>query len=842
MDGFASTSGEDARERARPARRGPRVASETRDSSLDPPEDPDQTTHVPSDPYPASLVGAALDPAAPAIAIGSTLEPFRIAAELGRGGGGTVYLAHQATPARMVALKLFGVRLAAGSEGLVRFQRESRFLGSFKHDHLVRVFAAGDFDGVPYLAMEFVEGESLQRVVRPGGISIPRAVLLVAQVGRALAYIHNRGIIHRDLKPANILVQSDAAGTEKALLADFGLARSLDDQTLTRTGAILGTPAYMAPEQALGSPDGPDVRSDIYGLGATLYHLLTGRRPHEADSTQALLVRIASEDPVTPRRMRREIPRDLESVVLRMMAREPERRYQTAAEAAEDLERFLAGRPVRATPPTLVYVTRRFIVRHRAASAVAAAAFTILAGLAGWSYWNVDRERRIAIESETTTRSLLARSEADRIRDGDFVRLERALAQARELWPAHPARIGAMGEWLDESRDLLSRAPRHAAARDDLAPSRSADSTRVSETLDRLVEGLRTLAEETVPDIESRIVRARDLGRVMHESEAVWSEAIRSIEDEAECPAYDGLVVEPQMGLVPIGRDPDSGLWEFAVVQSGSIPRRDRNGWLRMEGEGGIVLVLIPGGSFRMGAVCEGDGPVDPLARSDEGPVHLVELDPFFLSKAEMTRGQWISAGEEPLSGLYFEDALSHFHAEEDHRRLPIEYVTWTQGREVLKRFGLDLPTEAQWEYAARGGTTTVWWTGDDPESLRWAANLADHSLERAERIEVPLDATDDGYPHTSPAGTFRVNPFGIWDVQGNAQEWCLDLYGSYASPTRPGTGERDLLASGEGERVTRGGDCHTTADRSRSASRYWLAPGGRLTALGLRPARRLDR
>ena len=322
--------------------------------------------------------------------------------------------------------------------------------------------------------------------------------------------------------------------------------------------------------------------------------------------------------------------------------------------------------------------------------------------------------------------------------------------------------------------------------------------------------------------IEGHIAFARKLEtRTIDDVRAKWDEAIASIRNRNECPRYEGLEIEPQLGLIPIGRDPRSGLWEFAHVQTGEIAERCSDGKLVIKEETGVVFVLIPGGTFRMGAVRpdentpEGSDNVDPAADEDEGPVRDVTFSPFFISKYEHTQGQWLRGmGTNPSR---FGPGSSVGGKNVDLRH-PVEQVSWDDCRACTARLGLGvgLPTEAQWEYAARAGTGTVWWTGNAEKTLQGAANIE--------------------YAH-APVGTYAPNAFGLHDTAGNVFEWCQDWYGGYLSgsakdPRGPAKGSR---------RVYRGGSWSSGARFCRSARRNWGGPGVRGSGLGLRLARTIS-
>jgi tetratricopeptide (TPR) repeat protein/tRNA A-37 threonylcarbamoyl transferase component Bud32 len=308
---------------------------------------------------------------------GPTVPGYQILGELGRGGMGVVYKARQLRLNRIVALKMILAGDFAPPETAVRFLAEAESIARFHHPHIVQIFAYGDLDGRPYFEMEYVDGGSLAD--RLGGKPWPLkdAARLVETLARAIHAAHLLGVVHRDLKPANILLTTD--GIPK--IADFGLAKCLDTETgLTRTERIVGSPSYMAPEQA-GEGCKPIVpAADVYSLGAVLYELLTGRPPFQAATVLETLEQVRSLEPIAPARLRPGLPRDLATICLKCLEKDPARRYDSAAALAEDLRRFDAGEPIRARP---VGTHERLWRWCRREPAVASMALALLAGLVG---------------------------------------------------------------------------------------------------------------------------------------------------------------------------------------------------------------------------------------------------------------------------------------------------------------------------------------------------------------------------------------------------------------------------------------------------------------------------
>jgi CHASE2 domain-containing sensor protein len=267
--------------------------------------------------------------------VGSVLSGYHVLEEVGRGGMGVVYRACQLSLNRVVALKMILAGPYAGPEERARFQREAEAVARLQHPNIVQVHEVGEHDGRAFMALEFVSGGSLAQRLRQGPLPVPDAVALVVTLARAVEHAHRRGVLHRDLKPANVLLLED--GTPK--ITDFGLARVMDAETTTTgTGVVVGTPGYMAPEQALGRSREIGPATDVYALGAILYQLLTGRVPFQADTIVETLDLVRFAAPQPPRELRPEVPPAVEAVCLRCLAKEPAQRYASADALAQALQ------------------------------------------------------------------------------------------------------------------------------------------------------------------------------------------------------------------------------------------------------------------------------------------------------------------------------------------------------------------------------------------------------------------------------------------------------------------------------------------------------------------------
>jgi serine/threonine protein kinase/WD40 repeat protein len=411
---------------------------------------------------------------------------YEILGELGRGGMGVVYKARHLGLNRVVALKMLLGRAHAGAEEERRFQAEARALAQVRHPNVVAVHDYGSHDGLPYLALEYVEGGSLAG--RLAGAPLPprAAAELLAHIADAVQAIHDQGVLHRDLKPSNVLLhiapglpgedrtpgksgamwEAMSAGSPGApcpKISDFGLSRRLDSgDGPTPSGAVIGTPAYMAPEQAVGAADRVGPASDVYSLGVLLYELLTGRVPLRGASVAETLELVRTREPVPPRQLQPTVPRDLETICLKCLQKEPARRYAAAKGLADDLRRFLDGRAVLARPAGPLERAWRWCRRHRALSALCAVTAAAAAALLGLGLWFSERVGAARGEAEAA--------------DGR-ARAAQQLADAREYFGRATGARERLAQrdpgWTWAALDDLERAARLPPAREELPALRS---------------------------------------------------------------------------------------------------------------------------------------------------------------------------------------------------------------------------------------------------------------------------------------------------------------------------------------------------------------------------------
>lgn len=754
-----------------------------------------------------------------ALGPGDQFGEYEIVSVVGEGGMGIVYKAQRA--GRTVALKL--IRPGATSPGLRRrFAREAEVLSRLNHPGIARIHEAGAADTAsgpqPYLELDFIDGAPLLEHVRRERLNFRDRLEIIILICRAVAHAHDNGVVHRDLKPSNIVIGAD--GSPKVL--DFGVARTLDGDLVSTTlatgaGQLVGSLAYMSPEQALGDSEGTDVRADVYALGVVGYQLLVGSLPYpELSSLPQAIHQITTEEPIPISSVDPTVPEEVDVILKRALEKDKGHRYVDAGALADDLSRYLRDEPILARRAGSVVQLQRFTKRNPKLVGSVAALLIAL----------------IVLTLATARFAFLEhRGRQEVLRLSDLQRLEECVGNAEGLWPEHPDMVENLVRWIDEqAQPLRERLPLHRQALADLRAQGVQDGDRwrfddvetqwQHDQLDQLIVGMEQLFRETPPglfvQVEGRLEFARAIRDRSVDGAAAaqaWADAIAGVRSSVH---YDGLELQPQVGFLPLGPDPVSGLWEFAHLRTGEPPRRGSDGTLSVGPESGLVFVLIPPGEFWFGAQAQEPGArnYDVYALPLESPVKKLRVGAFLLSKYEMPQGVWYRfTGKHP--SLIRGDLL------------PVEKVSWLQCQQVLWQMGLGLPDEVQWEYAARAGTTTPWWTGSEARSLAGAVNIADRSYcNRGPKYRKYEMWLEDGYAGVpAPVHHYRPNPFGLHNILGNVWEWCRE-----AQPDPSGRDWAGLLPH-------RGGSWDSPAEFVRCSKRGRSAPTDQNHFTGVRPA-----
>jgi WD40 repeat protein/predicted Ser/Thr protein kinase len=392
---------------------------------------------------------------------GTAFPGYELIRELGRGGMGVVYLARQHGLGRLVAVKLLMATAGAHSRDGDRLRNEAEAVARLDHPNLVRIYEVGAWNGRPFLSMEYVDGQRLSDALRGTQIPARRAAELTATLARACHSAHERGVVHRDLTPNNVLIVTD--GQPK--IVDFGLSKLVTGGAgtgETLSGDVLGTPSYMAPEQADGRSKDVGPTADIYALGAILYHMLTGRPPFQAETALETLAQVAHEEPVTPRRLQASVSRDLETICLKCLSKEPARRYPSALALADDLARHLAGQPVRARPLGAAGRVARWVRRRPGMAAVLALSALGAALAVGLIAWEGRRARHAQAGAEIARaleqHARIAAQQAqtrEAAQRKSYQALSAALVRDRALLHCEQGDVGQGLLWLAQSLTLV---------------------------------------------------------------------------------------------------------------------------------------------------------------------------------------------------------------------------------------------------------------------------------------------------------------------------------------------------------------------------------------------------
>ena len=650
---------------------------------------------------------------------------------LGEGGVGVVYKGHDADLGRDVAIKVVRERYQKDPAILHRFVEEAQLGSQLQHPGIVPVYELGMTGGRPFFAMKMVKGVTLaKKLAERSSLTTDRRMFLsiFESICQTMSYVHTRGVVHRDLKPANVMIgafgevqivdwgmgkvlQSGGVADEKlaverqAAVSVIETARSVDSGTQSVIGSIMGTPAYMPPEQARGDVDAMDERSDVFALGAILCEILTGKPPYVGGRDDLIgMASMAKLDDAHARIAGCGADPDLVDLLTRCLMPAPAARPQSASAVAQVVREHLATAEQRVHSAAVRAMSMRRNQKLGIAVLVVIAV-CLAASLMFWREAETQRDlaQQAAVVASTAEKTAWAAKEDEKSARGleqiarqtaeanlvnfnrlsNVVRLESARVSEKSLYPAWPEKVSAIREWLSvEARQLRDAVPDLRATLTSLRveglprQSRNAVGQEIAQstawqfedeskqflhdTLSDLVVDLKVFASTTVAAVEQRLEWAMSV-----EDAAVtryrdrWDEARLAILvadgiESSKLYAASRFELLPQVGLVPIGMNPVTKLWEFYHLRSAwdgssdpatiAIPKHRADGSIKVTGDTGIVFVLMPGGAFMMGGQGEdATGPLfDPHTDQYDKPPHEVVLQPFFLARHELTQGQWL--------------------------------------------------------------------------------------------------------------------------------------------------------------------------------------------------------
>ncbi len=728
-----------------------------------------------------------LDVNAPAKAV-THIEGYTILKELGRGGMGLVYLAVQQSTKRKVALKVLLDGPFATEKARRRFEREVELVAQLDHSNIVTILESGVDSGRYYFAMRYVEGQRLDKYIIENNVSRERMLAIFQKVCEAVAYAHQRGIIHRDLKPSNILVDENG----EPFVLDFGLAKSVDDQaselerakTISVTGQLMGTLPYMSPEQASGEHDSVDVRTDIYSLGVMLYEMLTGQFPYKVvGNIQDVLKNIAEVDPKKPSLVGRRINDEVETIVLKALAKEKERRYQSANAFADDLSRYLKGQPIEAKRDSATYMVRKMISRHRVPVTVAAAFLAIVA-FSGWVWWN---------QTVQAAHAGAARIMAQFVDDPSDAMAQSAAAEPRLAEVLQEAMIRSLSSSAYTERIMAARGGMLIAP-DDFWES--IDGGMLWENGEWLE--LANLPEKMSAAILPQLVEKAETGTDRQRYVSLCLIGQIAPEDEAlaaDCVEWAETAEHPGVRAAAV----------WAAMRMGQLVAANDSEDVFADEISGQTFVFVPGHD----EFFPGSDESDPDRFDDEDrPEEGVVIDDLWVADTEVTWTAFQKFLSDPTNAevaesYIFKDManlLIGLSAEQKEQaaaglvtKIQAEaYIKWlnAKGVKMSPPRSYRLPTEAEWEHAAMGGNDKRFCFGDNPKYTRYVAHCAGHR------------------PGWNVIGKHMPNFYGVFDMHGGTWEWTSTIY----------TNEKLTF-------VIKGGASYSPEVRCRSAQRNFSQP-----------------
>jgi formylglycine-generating enzyme required for sulfatase activity/tRNA A-37 threonylcarbamoyl transferase component Bud32 len=713
------------------------------------------------------------------------IDRFAITCYLGEGAFGRVYQAEDPLLKRTVALKVAKPEQLVGQKRVERFQREARAAANLLHPHIVAVFDSGRYGAHHYIASAFVPGRSLATVLDETAeagkkMDLREAVQLVRKLAEALAYAHKQGVVHRDVKPGNVMVREDG----EPLLMDFGLAARNDEtEKLTVAGQFMGTPEYTAPEQWRGQAQ---AASDQYSLGCLLFEVLTGEKPFSGGSTEHYLMLHTQVAPESPRKYVPELPRDLETICLKCLEKEPGRRYADCQVLADDLRRWLEDEPVTARRPGMAERLLRWSRRNPA-----------LAGLLGVTLL------ALVVVSVLSGNLAVARNNA--------LAKEQKATKARDFL-ANIFRISESGVrgGNTTAREILADAERRI-------PVEFADQEDLQADLLRTISEVKRRIVRTIPQAMLLEVRGSvQLRSAGGKAKTARPQTLVNLDDRLS------LAADAQVQLVflsDLHKERVKPGREVIIDYKGCEPA---DAVLERDDSVLMTFVRLPKGTFYMGW----DGKPGSAKKKE------IKED-FEIAVHTVTQGQWHAVmGNNPSlfsrKGNGRNDVLDI--SDEELKLFPVEDVSWDDAQTFIKKLNekergrgyvYRLPTEAEWEYACRGGATSE---AECSYHFYFARPTNDLSSEQANFNGSHPDGEApkrEYLKRTTRVGAYPPNKLGLCDMQGNVWQWCADP-----------------IPQGGSDRAFRGSCWGVSGQECRAAYRGRSAPSTLSGCLGFRLAR----